>query len=178
MAKFLSLLRGINVSGQKKILMKDLKNLFEELDFQNVQTYIQSGNVIFNSRSSKNLSKKIEQKIIEKYKFQVSVIIRTINELEILIKKNPFTKNKNIDPKNLYLTFLATAPAADQITKLNETNYKPEKFVIDKNEVFIYCPNGYGNAKFNNNFIEEKLKVVATTRNWKVVNELLALMKG
>lgn len=177
MPKYLSLLRGINVSGQKKILMKDLKSLFEESGFKNVKTYIQSGNVIFESRPVKNLSQKIEQKIADKYNFQVPVLIRTVEEMATLIKKNPLVKEKNIDQKRLYVTLLAEKPANEYINKLMEVNYEPEKFIITDKEVYIYCPDGYGEAKFSNNFIEKKLNTKGTTRNWKVINELYTLMK-
>ncbi|MBK7884865.1 MAG: DUF1697 domain-containing protein [Chitinophagaceae bacterium] len=174
---YLSMLRGINVSGQKKILMKDLKILYEDAGFKNVQTYIQSGNVIFNSTSSKNLSQKIEQKILEKYQFQVSVIIRTIDEMAMAIKNNPLTKDKKIDQSRLYVTFLAELPGSDHVITMNTVNYQPEKFIIKEKEVFVFCPNGYRETKFSNNFIEKKLQVTATTRNWNTVNKLFLLMK-
>lgn len=178
MNKYLSLLRGINVSGQKKILMKDLKTLYEETGFKNVQTYIQSGNVIFETTASKNLITKIEHQIVKKYTFEVSVIIKTAVELEDIIRKNPFAKNKNIDPARIYITFLAEHPKAEFISQLNEINYEPEKFIIVEKTIYVYCPNGYGKTVFNNNFIENKLKTIATTRNWKTVNALWRMMKA
>ena len=93
---FLSILRGINVGGQKKIQMADLKLLYEELGFKNITTYIQSGNVIFQSKSDKNLSKRIEQQIFKRYGFTVPVIMRTLDELRTLLDENPFLKEKRI----------------------------------------------------------------------------------
>lgn len=177
MNKYLSILRGINVSGQKKIVMKDLKILYEALKYKNVQTYIQSGNVIFETNSSKNLAEKIEQKIADTYQFQVPVMIRTTEEMTALIKNNPFLKDKSIDQKSIYVTFLAELPKTEDIAKMNEINCEVEKIFISSKEIYVYCPAGYGNAKFNNNFIERKLKITATTRNWKTVNELFTLMK-
>src|SRR3954471_13536569 len=98
METFISILRGINVSGQKKIQMTDLKALYEGLKFKEVITYIQSGNVIFKSKSASDqkLAKRIEDAIYERYGFTVPVIIRTAEEMEHAISANPFLKQSNI----------------------------------------------------------------------------------
>lgn len=173
---FIALLRGINVSGQKKIKMADLKQHFEELNFQNVITYIQSGNIIFQTKIKdiNKLEKSISNKINEHYGFDVEVIIKTISELEYIINNNPFIKQKK-DPNKIYLTFLHSFPKMENINKLKETNYSPEEYSIDNKNIFFFAPNGYGKAKMNNNFFEKKLKLIATTRNWKTVNKLYDL---
>lgn len=177
MAVFLSILRGINVSGQKQIKMADLKKLYEELGFKNVKTFIQSGNVVFESKSASKLSEKIEKKIKEHYSFDVPVIIRTKEELQHAIEKNPFLKKKNIALDKLHITFLAEQPSNENIQATEAYNYTPDEFHISGREVYVYCPNGYGNTKINNTFFERKLKVGATTRNWKTSNELLKMME-
>src|SRR3989344_9460301 len=108
MNTYISLHRGINVAGQKKIKMSDLKALYEALGFKNVTTYIQSGNVIFQSTQTDivALSQKIEEKIHKTYQFQVAVIIRTIPELKQIIDENPFVKDRHEDVTKLYITFL------------------------------------------------------------------------
>ncbi len=108
METYISLLRGINVSGQKKILMADLKALYETLKFKGVVTYIQSGNVIFKTdkkESNQNLAKKIEQSIFKKYNFNVPLIVRSTSEIENIISNNPFLKDSNIDIDKLHVTF-------------------------------------------------------------------------
>ncbi|MFY9310826.1 MAG: DUF1697 domain-containing protein [Bacteroidia bacterium] len=177
MALFLSILRGINVSGQKQIKMADLKKLYEELGFTNVRTFIQSGNVVFESKSITKLSEKIEKKIKEHYSFEVPVIIRTKEELQKAIDDNPFLKKKNIALDKLHITFLAEQPEEENIKATEAYDYTPDEFYISNKEVYVYCPNGYGNTKINNTFFEKKLKVGATTRNWKTSNELLKMMK-
>ena len=110
MHTYISILRGINVSGQKKIIMTDLLKLYEDLGFIDVKTYIQSGNVVFNSTkkvSNALLVKQIESKINEIYGFQVPVIIRTADDLEKIIASNPF---KAESTENLYVTFLSNLP--------------------------------------------------------------------
>ena len=178
MANYLSILRGINVSGQKRVPMVELKAVYEQLNFKNITTYIQSGNVTFDSANAKDLSKKIEKKISEKFNFDVPVIIRTIDELEHTIKSNPFRKDKKNDVERLYVTYLAETPTQENINKLNTYDYSPEQFFLLGKEVYLFCPLGYGNSKLSNNFFENKLKVIATTRNWRTTNELLKIMKA
>ncbi|MBI3193984.1 MAG: DUF1697 domain-containing protein [Ignavibacteriae bacterium] len=177
MRVFIAMLRGINVSGQKRVPMNELKALYEEIQFQNVTTYIQSGNVVFSSEVSDAniLSKKIEEKIFKKFGFEVPVIIRTMKEMQAVIKNNPFLKEKNIDTERLYITYLSVTPTKDKLEKTGEYNFAPDRFAIKGKEVYLYCPISYGNSKLNNNFFENKLQVTATTRNWKTTNELLRI---
>jgi len=176
MATYLSILRGINVSGQKMIKMADLKALYEAMGFKNITTYIQSGNVIFESKNHKNMAAAIEQKIKEQYGFDVPVIIRNIDEIKAVIEQNPFLKDKKTEPDKLHVTYLSDVPTEEAVTKAMNYDYTPDSFVIKGKEVYVYCPNGYGNTKLNNTFFENKLKVKATTRNWKTTNKLFDIL--
>lgn len=178
MAVFLSILRGINVSGQKMIKMPDLKALYEELGFKNVSTYIQSGNVIFENKEDKELFKKIEKKIFEKYNFLVPVIIRSMEEMETTINGNLFLKEKKIELDKLHVTYLEEEPLPENLEKITNVQFEPDRFYISGKDIYIYCPDGYGKTKLNNTFFENKLKVKATTRNWKTTNEILRIMKS
>lgn len=178
MAVFLSILRGINVSGQKMIKMTDLKALYEELSFKNVSTYIQSGNVIFENKEDKELCKKIEKKIFEKYNFLVPVIIRSMEEMETTINGNMFLKEKKIELDKLHVTYLEEEPLPENLEKIGNVQFEPDRFYISGKDIYIYCPGGYGKTKLNNTFFENKLKVKATTRNWKTTNEILRIMKS
>jgi len=178
MKKFIALLRGINVSGQKKIKMSDLKLLFEEMGFKDVQTYIQSGNVIFSSKelSVAKLEIKISSSIKRKYGFDVRVIILSAKEIEYVLKNNPFLEKKK-DEDKLYVTFLSKIPSDENIEKMHSIDYSPEEYFIDGKHLHLFVPNGYGKAKINNNLFENKLKVSGTTRNWKTVKALSELAK-
>lgn len=178
MQTFISILRGINVSGQKKILMADLKKLYESLKFNEVKTYIQSGNVVFKSDSKISdiqLARKIEKAISTKYKFEVPVIIRTKEELEKILSQNSFTKEKSIDLKKLHVTFLSETPDREKMEQIKEVDFSPDQFIIKGKEIYLHIPNSYGETKLSNKFFENKLKVSATTRNWNTVNKLLEL---
>ncbi|MGI8950739.1 MAG: DUF1697 domain-containing protein [Chitinophagaceae bacterium] len=178
MQTFISILRGINVSGQKKILMSDLKTLYESLKFKDIITYIQSGNVIFKADTKlfdEELAKKIEKLILKKYGFIVPVIIRRIEEMENIISINPFLKEKNINVEKLHITLLAETPKRENSESLKNIDYSPDKFVIIGKEIFLYCPINYGETKLSNKFFENKLKVSATTRNWKTINKLVEI---
>jgi uncharacterized protein (DUF1697 family) len=176
MAKYLSILRGINVSGQKMIKMDALKALYESIGFKNITTYIQSGNVVFESKPLKNMDQIIKQKIAEKFGFEVPVIILTKEDIQSVIENNPFLKEKNIELDKLHITYLAETPTTENLSKINEYNYAPDVFIVKNKAVYLHCPKGYGNTKLNNTFFENKLKVTATTRNWKTSNELLKIL--
>ena len=166
------------MGGKRKILMQNLKLLFVELGFQNVSTYIQSGNVFFDSDkklSDIETAKKIEQAIFEKFGFEVPVIVRSGKELENAIESNPFYQSKEAEINSLYLTFLKEVPIQEYITRVELDNYEPDKFEIEENHVFVFCEGKYNQTKLNNNFFEKKLKTQATTRNWKTVLKLLEL---
>jgi len=179
MQTFISILRGINVSGQKKILMADLKLLYEGLKFSDVKTYIQSGNVSFKTKeklSDVELAGKIEKAIYKKYSFEVPVIIRNEDELIKITSSNPFLKKKGIDIKKLHVTFLSQIPGKAEIDNISEVDYSPDRFAINGKEIYLHIPESYGETKLSNNFFEKKLKVKATTRNWNTVNQLLEMI--
>lgn len=171
------MLRGINVSGQKKIKMADLIAIYESLNFKNVETYIQSGNVIFksSSKSTPGLSKNIETAIKEVFQFHVNAVVRTRDELRYLIEQNPYSHSSEIDLTKLHVTFLQTTPKISDVNDINVSEDKMDKFVINNNEIYLYCPNGYARTKFSNAFFEKKLKIPATTRNWKTINKLYTI---
>jgi uncharacterized protein (DUF1697 family) len=175
-----SLLRGINVSGTKKILMADLKALYEALNLQNVKTYIQSGNVVFQHapEETETLAPRIGAAILAQYGFDVPIVIRSASEVEAVLHANPFLKREGIELTQLHVSFLSEAPDPQRIGVLKEANIGADEWEIVGKEVYILCNNGYGNTKLSNGFLESKLKVQATTRNWKTVqtlNEMLSV---
>jgi uncharacterized protein (DUF1697 family) len=175
MATYIALLRGINVTGHNIIRMEDLRASFAALGFQQVKTYVQSGNVIFQAVKGANLSGKIERKILADYGYNVSVLVKTPRELQQVIRDNPFPKLAGTDESRLYVTFLSAPAPSSAESALKGLATEQERFHVAGREIYLYCPIGYGKTKLSNTAIEKKLRVVATTRNWKSVNALLAL---
>jgi uncharacterized protein (DUF1697 family) len=178
MITYISMIRGINVGG-KKVKMDRLKELYKSLEFKDIKTYIQSGNVIFKSPESDplKLSSIIEKKISEVFNFDVKVLIRTKDEMKNVIKGNPFEQE---DVNHIYVTFLSDMLSEKLIDDLNLVIARSiinisDKYYISKKEIYLLLPNGYGRTKLNNNFFEKKLDKSATTRNWRSVNKIVEI---
>jgi uncharacterized protein (DUF1697 family) len=180
MTIYVALLRGINVSGQKSIKMEDLKKTFEALHYKSVTTYIQSGNVVFGSVATNTalLQTRIENKLLKTFGFKVLVIVKTLKEIEEAIKQNPFKKIKAQEGEKLHVTFLVGSPAKDAADNLAAVKNDVDEIRLLGSEVYILCRNGYGKTLFSNTFIEKKLMVSATTRNWATVEKLFSLGKA
>lgn len=149
--------------------------MFADLGFTNIQTYIQSGNAIYQHKKidTKKLDDIIKNKIEEEFGFDVPVITLTFDELKKIWNSNPFLNDKTKETSFFHVTFLADKPQSDNINKLKDSNYSPDEFQLIDKAVYLYCPKGYGITKLSNIFFESKLKVTATTRNWKTTHELI-----
>ena len=180
MTKYVAFLRGINVGGKKLIKMTDLAGVFTSLGLQDVRTYIQSGNVIFDSTDTdaNALSNKIEKKIHKSFGHEVPVLLRTLAELEAILKHNPFRKIRPDDDVVTFVTFLSAEPVDKVKLPLMFTTENFEVFAIKDRTAFILCHRKKnGLFGFPNNFIEKKLGVSATTRTWATVNKIVALTR-
>ena len=179
MNTYISMLRGINVSGQKRILMADLKTLYESLGLTRVRTYVQSGNVLFDSplADPAEAIAQIETAIQRTFGFEVPVLVRTAADLGRVIAINPFLPLHCNDTAHLYVHFLSAEPEPERVARLvipaNETG---QVAVIGK-EIFLFLPDGAGRTKLTNAFLESKLNVIGTARNWNTVNALLELAR-
>ncbi|WP_335869450.1 DUF1697 domain-containing protein [Bacillus sp. 2205SS5-2] len=175
MTTYISLLRGINVSGKNKIKMVDLKKCYESLGLRDVRTYIQSGNVLFTSDHKKQteVATLIERGIEETFDLAVSVLTRSKKEWTSMVEERPFSIE---DPAKMHVTFLAE-PANRYIEEpIRNKKSESEDFSISQKEVYLLCPDGYGKTKLTNTFIEKSAGVKATTRNWKTVMKLAEMM--
>lgn len=174
MNTYIALLRGINVGGHKKVPMAELRELLANSGLKNVQTYIQSGNVIFQSKVDdiNALEKSIKQSIFDHFGFDVSVLVRTRIQLKAIFDTCPFSEEKKV---NSYFAMLTEIPNKDLVKEASEKTYENEEYEIVNDCIYFYCDKGYGNAKFNLNFFERKLKVGATSRNYKTMVKLLSL---
>lgn len=180
MTKYISLLRGINVSGQKSIKMAELAAAYQSIGFEQVRSYIQSGNVIFEAENVENslLAKKISEKIAVQWGFEVPVMVKTKQEWQAILAENPFLAQENIDKKNLHITFLSDIPSEANWQKIQHGNYSEDTYILVGKNVYLCCPKGYGNTKLTNTFFENKLKLSATTRNWQTVEKIAELLSS
>jgi uncharacterized protein (DUF1697 family) len=170
MTTYISMLRAINVGGQKKITMDALRGVYSGLGFDRVQTYVQSGNVVFDSREPEAalLTGQIEAQIEQAFGFGVLVFVRGASYFQRIIADNPFLKT-GADPGKLHVIFFYN-PA--DLTSLSLPAAGDDQFAPGEQAVYLFCPNGYGKTRLSNDFFERKLKVPATTRNWNTVNAL------
>jgi uncharacterized protein (DUF1697 family) len=177
MPAYIAMLRGINVSGQKIIKMESLRASLASLGFEDVKTYIQSGNIVFKTVKTApvDLSRRIARKILDDFSFEVPVLVKTAAELAGVLKANPLLKRSGIDESKLHITFLSAAAPKEAVAFLTTLAGKSELFTVGGREIYLHCPDGYGNTKLSNTTIEKKLSVQATTRNWKTVNILHAM---
>jgi uncharacterized protein (DUF1697 family) len=169
---FIALIRGINVGGHKKILMADLRALFESLGFEEVQTYIQSGNVVFKATEETNLANKIVKAIEAKYGFIVPVLVKKGSELNEIILECPFSDEKR---EKSYFILLKGNPSRESIERTTGFSHPSEEFHIEGDCVYIYYSEGAGKAKMGVNFFEKKLMVKATARNFRTLTKLVAM---
>ena len=175
--KFVALLRGINVSGQKKIKMADLRNSLSKGGIEDVQTYIQSGNIVFRSIVSDTykMEKSIHKIIQEDFGFDVPVIVLSKAKLDAVLSNNPFTDSEKIEKS--YYTILEKIPTKEALDRLYEKSYEPEEFHYADGVVYLYSPAGAAKSKLSNNLFESKLKMHATTRNGRTLHTLKSMLQ-
>ncbi|MDO5969859.1 DUF1697 domain-containing protein [Flavivirga aquimarina] len=174
MKTYIALLRGINVSGHRKVPMAVLRTLLSDAGLEHVQTYIQSGNVIFKSQEKdiQKLELKIHNAIKVHFGFEVPILVKTPEDLQRIFDNCPFPEENKI---NSYFTLLYTVPDKELIDVVAKITYPNETFAITHECVYFYCSIGYGKTKCSNNFFERKLKITATARNYKTMVKLLSL---
>ncbi|PIB34099.1 hypothetical protein BFP72_00990 [Reichenbachiella sp. 5M10] len=172
MKKYVALLRGINVSGQKKIKMAELKAALEAAGLQAVQTYIQSGNVVFESeQSAAACSTCIEQVIREQWAYEVPTLVVEQERLPGIISDNPYVE-RGEETRKLYFCFLYEQPSSDRIQVLADADLKGDEYVLRGDVLYLCYHQGAGKTKMDNKFVESKLQVSATSRNWNTTCKL------
>lgn len=174
MKTYIALLKGINVGGHKKVPMADLRELLTKSGFENVQTYIQSGNVILQSSKSdiSVIENNIQESIMDHFGFEISVLVKTRSDLKRIFNDSPFSEEKK---KASYFMLLRNTPEDDLVKVASEKVYEGEEYKILKDCIYFFCEKGFGQAKFNANFFERKLKTFVTARNYNTMVKLLSL---
>ena len=179
MMKYITFLRGINVGGHKVIKMDDLKEMFVAMKFNNVHTYIQSGNVIFESSGTEvnSLGKKIQSRLLKAFGYSVEIFLRTMQEIEELIINNPFKDRELNNNIKLYVTFLSGEPGENQKQLIKDIDSISEMFEFGNKE--IYCLRNKvleaDKPFLSTNYIERKIGLLATTRDWNTIKKVVEL---
>jgi uncharacterized protein (DUF1697 family) len=174
--RYAALLRGINVGGNKKIPMAALRELMQGLGYPDVVTHLQSGNAVFSSpeQPPQTLAGGIAERIASEFAMDVKVVIRTGSELADVIKRSPLPGGPE-NPSRFFVAFLAAAPSPEAVAALESLSFDPDQLWISGAEAFLWCPVGAADTKLTNNFLEKRLGVTATSRNWNTVRKLAEL---
>jgi uncharacterized protein (DUF1697 family) len=177
-AVYLALLRAINLGPTNKIAMPDLVKLFVETGCDNVRTYIQSGNVIFEASSAlaERLPNLIQEEIQRRFGFNVPVILRTVREMRDALRSNPFS-GEGAAEDTLHVMFLAEQPKPATIKCLDPLRSPPNRFVVRAKEVYLLFPHGFARNKLSGAYFDSKLGTTGTVRTWRTVKKLLELME-
>ncbi|WP_071767025.1 DUF1697 domain-containing protein [Burkholderia ubonensis] len=173
--RYICLLRGINVSGHRKVTMKELLELCTDLKFRNAVSYLQSGNLVLESTlKAAELESTLEREIADRFGYvDVSVMALTKAGLSAVIDGLP-KHWREYDPSKLHFSFLKMAGA--QAGSAASKDYLPDEYAVGERVVYVHCPNGYGRTKLNNSFVERLTGTQATTRNWNTTHHLLELV--
>lgn len=173
---WVALLRGINVGGKNRLLMKDLAAMFVEAGCGDVRTYIQSGNVVFRAGPTlaEDIPSRISASIRERFGHEIAVVTRQASDLEAIVEANPFV-SAGAETDRLHVLFLADAPAAEDVEALDPDRSPGDEFAVRGREIYLHYPNGTARSKLTNAWFDSRLSTVTTMRNWKTVGKLLEL---
>lgn len=177
MTLYIVLLRGINVGGHKVIKMADLKRVFESIGLKQVKTYIQSGNIVFESEEDINFLKdRIQSEIKNEFDFDVPVMLRTYGEFINIIKQCPYEVHSLLEGESVHVAFLANVLSEEESSQLLTFKSELEDCYIDEKVAYLFFKNSIRNSKLMNQF--QKLHTPATVRNWRTVNKLKAIVES
>ena len=176
MNTYIALLRGINVGGKNILPMNDLVSIFATLNYENVKTYIQSGNVVFQSKKKvdNKAAVEISRLVQERKGFEPKVLIFEADELKTAIANNPFP---TADGKALHLYFLESQANQPKMERLMSLKSESEEFELIHKVLYLYAPLGIGRSKLASE-IEKALGIPVSARNWNTVNKILSLVEN
>jgi len=174
--RYVALLRSVNVAGHGRLAMDELRASFDALGYADVTTYIQTGNVLFStgSRSESALAAAIEQRLAEDFGDSPAVLLRSVADLRRVGTSSPYAK-AGADKARHHVTFLATVPSKAALDALRLPPSGRDELVVDGKEIYVHTPDGYADTKYTGTFLERRLGVVSTTRNWNTVTKLCEL---
>ena len=176
MAKFAALYRGINVGGKNSVKMEALRAMHERLGHRDVQSYIQSGNVVFAAKgTSAAIAKKTLTEFVNEFGFAAKVLVVGAEDWEALVQDNPFAKFAAKDPKTVHVGLCEGEPNEKGLQELLANTGGPEKFVVGNGVVYLYAPAGFGTSKFAAG-MDKACGVPMTARNWRTIESLMQML--
>jgi uncharacterized protein (DUF1697 family) len=171
-----ALLRGINLGSHKKVAMADLRDLAETIGLTKPKTYVQSGNLVFETGLAERATvSALEKGLEDRFGFEVPVICRSGAEIEGIAREHPFS-GLGLDDRFLHVAFLDRSPDGDAAELIDVAAYSPDRLVGEGREVYLAYPGGLGRSKLNHGLLEKRLGVAATIRNWRTVTKLAAMV--
>ena len=174
--RYVALLRGVNVGGKNKLPMADLRDIFAGVGCAAVQTYIQSGNVVF--EAAQDLAERapgiVTQAIRRRFGYETVVVVRSGEELRQVVDSNPFDTSG--DPRFLQVAFLEDTPGAEAVSRLDPQRSPPDAFAVRGRNVYLHYPNGVARSKLTNEYLASRLQTASTMRNWRTVLTLLKMV--
>jgi uncharacterized protein (DUF1697 family) len=178
MKKYVAFLRGINVGGNNIISMNDLKSALAKSKFKNIQTYINSGNIVLESNDDKEKVKELfEKTIVAYFKLKIDVTVKTQKELDEIILNNPFNSKKENENSKRIVVMLSDKVSQDQALQLKSDERIVENYYLKDDLLYIYYHDGAGRSKFTTSYIDRKLKVTSTARNWNTMLKMNEMLK-
>lgn len=172
-----ALLRGINVGGKNLLPMKALTDIFVSIGCTDVKTYIQSGNILFQSAQIDTVASAAQRQIEVQFGLKIPVVLRTAEEIGIAIAVNPFLK-RAVGEALLHVMFLQHQPTPQQIASLDSNRSAPDEFIVIGKQLYLYLPNGAGKTRLTNAYFDAKLKTIGTQRNWRTLRTLAGLLQA
>ncbi len=176
MAKYIAFLKAINVGGHT-VKMDHLKNLFEKMGFENVETFIASGNVVFETKSKgvDAIKKKIEKELEKSLGYKVATFIRTTKELKEIAEHKPFTEfDLNNEQNSLYIGFLDNQPDKDSQKKVLALSNEANEFNFNKTELYWLCRKNFSDSGITGKTLEKALGMETTIRNSTTIRKMVA----
>ena len=174
--RYVALLRGVNVGGKNKLLMADLRDIFTGAGCAAVQTYIQSGNVVFEAAQdlAERVPEIVTRAIRRRFGYETAVVVRSSEELRQVVASNPFDTSG--DPRFLHVAFLEDTPGAEAVSRLDPLRSPPDAFAVRGRNVHLHYPNGVARSKLTNEYLAAQLQTASTMRNWRTVLRLLEMV--
>jgi uncharacterized protein (DUF1697 family) len=177
MARHILLLRGINLAARNRIAMPDLRSVLEDAGFDDVRTYLQSGNVVVGSKAkSDDVARRAERLIAKHFDLDIAVVVRSRAQLAQIVERNPLQKVAK-NPKRYQVSFLASKPGGDVIERVEAAAEPPEQVVAIGREIYAWHPDGIGRSRLWTLLAGQRLGITATARNWTTVTKLLSLAR-